>query len=160
MERASKLPGFPLREDGLSDAFEAWEFTAIAARLTNAIGVYRPVNDRKLQIFLVIAECIDNETAKEIKSKYIQCENHDYRRVAFVCKHLNFKNKVGFHEAFETFESMKLWEDDDFHAWCNQCEAVRAEEVEWNDRSLAFAGIKVVCEMCYFDMKEVNLGCR
>lgn len=59
-------------------------------------------------------ECIDNdETAKEIKSKYIQCENPDYRRGVFVCKHLNFKNKVGFHEAFETFKNMKPWEDDD-----------------------------------------------
>ena len=141
-----------------SDEFEAWEFTAIAAHLTNAIGVYRPVSDRQLQIFLVITEFIDNETAKRIKDKYIRCKNHEYRRAAFVCKHLNFKSKVGFNEAFETFEDMELSEDDDFQAWCDKCEVIRQEEDEWNERSMAFAAIKVVCEKCYFEMKELNLG--
>ena len=35
-----------------SDEFEAWEFAAIAAKLINGIGGYRPVNDRQLKIFL------------------------------------------------------------------------------------------------------------
>jgi hypothetical protein len=140
-----------------SDEFEAWEFTAIAAKLTNGIGVYRPVGDDELQIFLVITEHVNNETAKKIKDKYIECSNHEYRRVAFVCKHLDFKNKVGFHEAFETFEDMELLEDDDFQAWCNECETVRQQEGEWNDKSEAFAQIKLVCEKCYFAMKKLNL---
>ncbi|MBX2923339.1 MAG: hypothetical protein KF746_14150 [Chitinophagaceae bacterium] len=42
----------------------------------------------------------------------------------------------------------------------DECEAVRQNEGEWNDRSMAFAGIKVVCENCYFEMKELNLGHR
>ena len=141
-----------------SDEFEAWEFAAIAAKLTNGIGVYRPVNDRQLKIFFVITEFINNETAKNIKDKYVDCGTHTYQRRAFVCKHLNKTTKVGFEEAFETFDDMELSEDDDFQAWCNECETMRQKEGEWNDNSMAFANIKVVCEKCYFEMKEVNLG--
>jgi hypothetical protein len=32
-----------------SDEIESWEFTAIAAKLSNGIGVYRPVNDIQLK---------------------------------------------------------------------------------------------------------------
>ena len=141
-----------------SDEFEGWEFAAIAAHLTNGIGVYRPVSDNDLQIFLIITEFIDKQTAQKIKDKYVQCNEHEYKRIAFVCKHLNHKNNVGFHEAFETFEGMKLSEDDDFQAWCTECEIVRRTEGEWNDKSMAFAAIKVVCEGCYFEMKQLNLG--
>ena len=143
-----------------SDEFEAWEFVAIAAKLTKGIGVYRPVSDRQLKIFLVITELVDNETAKSIKDKYVECGSHDYRRRAFVCTHLNNVNKVGFEEAFDTFEDMELLEDDDFQAWCSECEIVRQKEGEWNEKSEAFASIKLVCEKCYFEMKELNLGHR
>ena len=143
-----------------SDEFEAWEFLAIAAKLTNGIGVYRPVNDVKLKMFFVVTQFVDNETAKKIKDKYVECEAHEYRRIAFVCKHLNNKEKVGFEEAFETFEDMELLEDDDFQAWCDECEVVRQKEDGWNDKSMEFASIKVVCEKCFFEMKELNLGHR
>ena len=143
-----------------SDEFEAWEFVAIAAKLTNGIGVYRPVNDVQLKMFFVITEFVDNEKANEIKDKYVECEAHEYRRRAFVCKHLNHKSNVGFEEAIETFEDMELLDDDDFQAWCDKCEAVRQTEDGWNHKSMEFAGIKVVCEKCYFEMKEINLGHR
>jgi len=141
-----------------SDEFEAWEFAAIATKLTNGIGVYRPVNDNGLQIFLVLTEFIDNQLAGRIKNKYVRCGTHDYKRVAFVCQHLNFTTKVGFEESFETFEGMELSDDDDFQAWCNDCEVVRVAEDGWNDKAMEFAKIKVVCEACYFKMKELNLG--
>jgi hypothetical protein len=143
-----------------SDEFEAWEFAAIAAKLTKGIGVYRPVNDRQLKIFFIIIEFVDNVTAQNIKDKFVECGSHEYRRRAFVCKHLNHITKVGFEEAFDTFEDMKLLEDDDFQAWCNECELVRNKEGEWNDKSEAFAAIRIVCEKCYFEMKELNLGHR
>ena len=143
-----------------SDEFEAWEFVAIAAKLTSGIGVYRPVNDRQLKMFFVLTEFIDNETAKKIKDKYVECEAHEYRRIAFVCKHLNHKTKVGFQEAFETFEDMELLEDDDFQAWCDECEVVRQSEGKWNEKIMNFASIKLICEKCYFEMKELNLGHR
>jgi hypothetical protein len=142
----------------VSDEFEAWEFVAIAAKLTNGIGVYRPVDDRQLKMFFVVTEFISNEEAKNIKDKYVKCDAHDYRRIAFVCKHLNYTSKVGFHEAFETVDDMELSDDDDFQAWCDECEIVRQREGEWNEKSMNFAGIKLVCEKCYFQMKELNLG--
>ncbi|TGE28792.1 DUF6882 domain-containing protein [Hymenobacter metallicola] len=153
--------GFPKLTTGYfpSDEFEAWEFTAIAAKLTHGIGVYRPVSDQ-LQLFLIITEVLDNETAQSIKDKYVECGTHEYRRRAFVCKHLSFTNEVGFEEAFETFPEMELEEDDDFQAWCDKCEIVRQKEDGWNDKSMAFADIKLVCERCYFEIKEVNLGYR
>ncbi len=143
-----------------SNEVEAWEFAAIAAKLVNGLGVYRPVNDNQLKIFLVVTEFVDNETAKNIKDKYVQCNAHEYKRRAFVCKHLNKKDKVGFEESFETFENMELGDDDDFQAWCNQCELIRQREDGWNDESMRFADIRLVCEECYFEMKEFNLGHR
>ncbi|MCF0062803.1 hypothetical protein MUK70_08490 [Dyadobacter chenwenxiniae] len=140
------------------DEFEAWEFVAIAAKVINGIGAYRPVNDNGLKIFLVITEHVDNETAKNIKNKYIECSDHEYRRVAFVCQHLNFATRVGFEESFETLEGMELSEEDDFQAWCDQCESIRVLEDGWNHNTMKFAKLRVVCEACYFKMKELNLG--
>lgn len=141
-----------------SDEFEAWEFTAISVKLIKGIGVYRPVNDDGLMIFLIITEFVDNETAKNIKNKYIECGDHEYRRIAFVCQHLNFATKIGFEESFETFEGMELSNDDDFQAWCDQCEKIRVAEDGWNHNTMRFAKLRVVCEGCYFKMKALNLG--
>lgn len=138
---------------------EAWEFTAIAAKLLNGIGVYRPVSNHLL-IFMVVLEHLDNQVAQDIKDMYVECEDHEYRRRAFVCKHLNHKDIIGFEEAFETVEDMELLDDDDLQAWCDKCELVRQREGEWNEISMAFAEIKLVCEQCYFEMKELNLGHR
>ena len=153
---------FPKFTDGHfeSDEIEAWEFTAIAAKLCNGIGVYRPIGDAQLKLFLVISEYVDNEAAQKIKDRYVECRHHDYARRAFVCKHLNHTTKVGFQEAFETAEGMELSEEDDFQAWCDECEVVRKKEGEWNDKSMALAEIQLVCEHCYFEMKELNLGHR
>jgi len=143
-----------------SNEVEAWEFAAIAAKLANGLGVYRPVNENRLKIFLVVTEFVNNETAKKIKDKFVQCGAHEYKRRAFACKHLNKTDKVGFEESFETFENMELNEDDDFQAWCNECEVARQQTEGWTDESMRFAEIRLVCEQCYFEMKEVNLGHR
>lgn len=139
-----------------SNEEEAWEFTAISAKVTNSIGIYRAV-DEHLLIFLALTEVVDNETAQKLKDKFVSCSVHEKGRVAFVCKHLNKETKVGFEESFETFEDMELYEDDDFQAWCSECEIVRQKTDGWNDESMAFANIKVVCEKCYFEMKAVNV---
>jgi len=141
-----------------SDEIEAWELAAISLTIRGGIGVYRPVTDDGLKLFLVLTEFVDNEAAQKIKDKYIACNFHDSGRIAFVCNHLNKEDKVGFQEAFDTFPGMELDEDDDLQAWCDKCEVVRQQENGWNDASMAFAQIKLVCEECYFEMKEINLG--
>lgn len=153
---------FPKLIEGFfpSDEIEAWEFTAIATKLLDGIGVYRPVNDTGVKIFLLIIEFVDNDAAQKIKDRFIECRIHEKQRTAFVCKHLLLKSKVGFNEAFETSEDMELADDDDFQAWCDECELVRQKEGEWNETSMPFAEIKLVCEKCYFEMKELNLGHR
>ncbi|AHJ97555.1 DUF6882 domain-containing protein [Hymenobacter swuensis] len=149
--------------DKLTDGYfesseeEAWELSAITAKLTDGIGVYRPVSEHLL-VFIVVKEFVDTESAQLIKERYIECDVHDYRRIAFVCKHLNHTSKVGFEESFETHENMELEEEEDFQAWCDECEKVRQKEGGWNDKSMVFANIKLVCEQCYFEMKELNLG--
>jgi hypothetical protein len=125
------------------------------------MGVYRPVaKEEQLQVYMILTEFIHQEAAREIKDKWVECSKHQSGRIAFVCQHLKPGAKVGFVEAFETTEGMELGEDDEFQAWCNECEAAREAAGEWNDTSMAVAQIKVVCEQCYFEMKELNLGHR
>jgi hypothetical protein len=126
--------------------------------LAGGIGAYRPVIDEHLKIFLVLTEFVDAETAKRIEDKFIQCNTHGSARFAFVCQHINLTTKVGFEEAFESSEGMELEEDDDFQAWCSECEVIRQQEDGWNEKSMEFAQIKGVCEKCYFEMKVFNLG--
>lgn len=150
--------GYKKLTQGLFDSSEeeGWDFTSISAKLLNGIGSYRPETERHF-IFMVLYEIVDNEKANEEKGKYVDCENHERRRRAFICQHLNKDSKNGFEEAFETYEDMEFeFEDDDFQAWCNECEKVRLENDGWNEKSMEFAQIKLVCEKCYFEIKETN----
>ena len=69
---------------------------------------------------------------------------------------MNTEQKTGFEEAFETYRGMELNEEDDFQAWCSECEKERLKTDGWNDESMEFAKIKLVCERCYFEIKEIN----
>jgi hypothetical protein len=75
-----------------------------------------------------------------------------------VCQHLNETNRVGFEEAFATYPGMPLEEDDDLQAWCDECEKERLRTDGWNDESMEFAKIKLVCERCYFSIKDFQLS--
>lgn len=139
------------------DKYTGWELTAIAFQLIGGIGTYRVISDN-LEIYFLITEEISKETAKKIESELIECSIHGKIRKAFICQHLNKQHKTGFEEAFETFRGMELDEDDDLQAWCDECEKERLRTDGWNDESMEFAKIKLVCERCYFDIKELNLN--
>lgn len=152
--------GFEKLTIGLFESFEdqGWEFTSIACKLLDGLGAYRPESEN-LYSFFLISELVDNDIATEEKDKFLDCEKHERRRRAFVCQHLTRKSNAGFHESFETFEDMEFeFEDDDFQAWCNECETERLKQGEWNEEVMEFAGIKLVCERCYFEMKESNIA--
>jgi hypothetical protein len=51
---------------------------------------------------------------------------------------------------------MELDDDDNFQAWCSDCEIERLKTDGWNDESMKYAKIKLVCEMCYFEIKAAN----
>ncbi|MEM1328831.1 MAG: DUF6882 domain-containing protein [Bacteroidota bacterium] len=136
---------------------EGWQFTAIAKMVLGGIGGYR-VQAGHLTIYMLLLGVVDNETAKRLSEKMIYCDKHGANRHAFVCQHLmNGAEGKGFEEAFPTEKGMELGEEDDFQAWCDQCEEVRVKLDGWNDESMEFANIKLVCEDCYFIIKEKNL---
>ncbi|MCX8531876.1 hypothetical protein [Chryseobacterium luquanense] len=43
-----------------------------------------------------------------------------------------------------------------FKAWCNECEKIGQENNGWNDETMEFTKIKLVCEDFYFELKQFN----
>jgi hypothetical protein len=78
---------------------------------------------------------------------------------AYVCQHLNLQTPVGFCEPLASDPST-TYANDELNAWCDACDEVLSKVGEWNDESERFAQIKLVCDVCYFDMKELNLDFR
>jgi hypothetical protein len=140
-----------------SDEYDGWEFVAIAHQSVKSIGGYRVQSDH-LYIYFLIQELVNNDTAYKFKKNTVTCDKHSTSRAAFICQHLNTKTKTGFEEAFSSYKGMELEEDDDFQAWCSECEKVRQNTKGWTEASMEFANIKLVCEGCYFEIKEFNLG--
>jgi hypothetical protein len=78
-------------------------------------------------------------------------------RIAFICKHINKTTKTGFIEPRNFMPWDELEEDEDLQAYCFECEKVLEQEGgEWNEKAEAFADVRIVCESCYFEMKEIN----
>lgn len=140
-----------------SDEFDGWELTSVCLDLLNGIGAYK-ANSDGLDFYMVLTavEDEDSKIVQQLKQKKVECDQHGHSRPAFVCQHLDCKTARGFHEAFDTYKGMELGKDDDFQAWCDECEIVRVEHGEWNEESESFAQIKLVCESCYFELKEFN----
>lgn len=140
-----------------SDEFECWKLVAISFSIIDGIGVYKVKSDH-LELYFILKNVVDKDhvDVRKIKQNKIECKNHGLGRVAFVCQHLNYETKKGFEEAFETHLGMELDDDDDFQAWCDECEKARLKSDGWNDESMEFAQIKLVCEHCYFELKTIN----
>lgn len=141
-----------------AEEVDGWEMLALAYKLLNPLGVYRIPTDGIYMFLIFTAELTKEEAEckKENKEQLIDCDCHGLKRHAFVCQHLNKKIKKGFNEAFETWEEMELHEDDDLQAWCDACEEIRVEHDGWNEESEKYSKIKLICEGCYFEMKEIN----
>ena len=82
----------------------------------------------------------------------VECPVHGEEGAAFVCRHLNLRDRVGFVEGYDPDEP----DSDLFQAWCSACDDVLRREGEWNDRSEAFAGVRLVCRACYREMERLN----
>lgn len=82
----------------------------------------------------------------------VECPRHGEERAAFVCRHLNLRTPVGFVEGFDPDAP----DVEVYHAWCDACDRILMDEGEWNDRSEAFAGVRLVCRACYREMKALN----
>lgn len=141
-----------------SDEFDGWEFLAIALKILGGIGVYKISTDHLNSYFLLTEKIEDknNSAIKILKQKKMECEEHGFGRAAYVCQHLNLDAAVGFEEAFETYPGMELDDDEDFQAWCSECEKARIKYDGWNEESEKVAQIKLICEDCYFEIKNLN----
>jgi len=137
------------------DNFTGWELTSIAFDIIGGIGTYRVISEH-LEIYFLLTEKITKEDVDRIENELIDCGVHGKLRKAFICQHLNSKQKTGFEEAFETYPGMELEEEDDFQAWCSECEKERIKTDGWNDESMELAKIELVCEKCYFEIKKIN----
>nr|WP_294948667.1 DUF6882 domain-containing protein [uncultured Mucilaginibacter sp.] len=135
------------------DDYTGWEMTAIAANLLNAIGAYR-VPHEYLFIYFIFTNELTQEEYDDLKDQYVDCGTHISDRLAFVCQHLIGNNSIGFNEAFDSDPDIDP--SDEHQAWCDECEKIRLSEGEWTDAAMAFADIKVVCNQCYFDLKDKN----
>jgi hypothetical protein len=140
-----------LLENG--DDYTGWALTAITAKLLNAIGAYR-IPQEHLYIYFVFTNELTEDEFNALKDKYVECATHGTSRIAFVCQHLLKGSNLGFHEAFESDPLIEP--DDDYQAWCDECNKVWEREGEWNEASMAFSDIKVVCDECYFEAKRRN----
>jgi len=88
----------------------------------------------------------------EKDSKTVECALHGEERAAYVCRHLDLHEPVGFVEGHDPDEpDVEL-----FQAWCAACDEVLVREGEWNDRSEAFAGIRLVCRACYREIRDLH----
>ena len=87
----------------------------------------------------------------------VECCTHGNRYPAYVCHHLNLQKPVGFYEPFASDPSV-VYSNDELSAWCDACDEVLMRIGKWNEESESFAKIKLVCDACFFDMKELNLG--
>lgn len=87
-------------------------------------------------------------------SETVECVEHGKARKAFVCQHLVTGSGLGFLDS-------GVRPDNPFpDAWCSDCESVRVaeggESGDWNDRSAAFAQVKLVCSHCYVRIRGQN----
>lgn len=136
------------------DDYTGWGMTSIAAKVLNAIGVYR-FPEEHLFFYLIFSGVLSETEYTALKERYsMMCRMHGARRAAFVCRHLNRDTYTGFHEPFDSDPLTDA--DDDYQAWCDECEKVRLREGEWNDVSESFATIRLICDQCFFEIKARN----
>ncbi|CAH9062704.1 hypothetical protein PSECIP111854_03067 [Pseudoalteromonas sp. CIP111854] len=82
----------------------------------------------------------------------VNCDTHGNSNATFICQHLASGEGLGFNLGYDPDNPDELCPD----AWCNKCEEVLDTEGEWNDKSEAFADIKVMCEHCYEEIRDKN----
>jgi hypothetical protein len=84
-------------------------------------------------------------------SERVECSVHGPGVATFTCQHLRLGSACGFFRASEDLAS-----DPYPDAWCSACEEVFVREDGWNDRSVEFAKISVLCPGCYEDSRHRN----
>lgn len=82
----------------------------------------------------------------------VECDRHGLQSPAFICKHLQHGENIGFFEPNEGPDSEWPFKN----AWCAECERIAIEQGGWNDVSEGFAQVMAICEGCYEEIKQRN----
>jgi hypothetical protein len=90
------------------------------------------------------------------KSNSVECGQHGNQDQTFVCQHIvqGLRERVpnGFWWAKDSSNPRP-------DAWCTACnEVVAATGGEWTQDAETFAGVKLLCGLCYDIAKTMNLG--
>lgn len=85
-------------------------------------------------------------------NREINCQVHGKQQAAYVCQHLLASNGNGFHWASNPDNPFKECPD----AWCNECNSEFKKQNAWTEEATTFANIKVICELCYGQVREHN----
>jgi len=84
--------------------------------------------------------------------KKVSCNLHGSTNATFLCQHLLSEEQIGFNQGFDPENPDDLYPD----AWCDKCDQVLETEGEWNDAAAKYANIKIVCALCYENIREKN----
>lgn len=82
----------------------------------------------------------------------VECSTHGECSGAFVCQHLAAGEDLGFYWGYDPENALDPYPD----AWCRSCEAEVERLGEWTDEAAAKADIKLVCSMCYAEIRARN----
>jgi hypothetical protein len=85
------------------------------------------------------------------EKRFIACGTHGEVLPAFACCHLSLKSErpLGFIEP-------EVEPDDEPQAWCAACDAMLEREGDWNEISLAYADVRLVCEFCFAKLRDIH----
>lgn len=79
----------------------------------------------------------------------IDCKAHGQLPYSITCKHLIEQAGLGYF-------AIEAEDDDPAQVWCEECDAVLAQEKGWTDTADAQAGWKLVCAACCADILETH----
>lgn len=86
------------------------------------------------------------------KDSRMECARRGSRPPSFVCGHLQHGAGLGFNEPVDEPDPDMPFRQ----AWCDDCDAVLKKEGEWNDVSEGHAKITLICEGCFFEIRQRN----
>ena len=81
---------------------------------------------------------------------HVECATHGKRRATFLCQHLIGGGEgLGFHCGYNSEAPDEVYPD----AWCDACEQMLETEGEWTEHAMEAAGVKMVCDVCYEELR-------
>jgi hypothetical protein len=131
------------------DEYLGWGMTAVAAKLLGARGAYWCPNDDGFTYLIYTSiGFAQGDSSISGDHQLVECSDHTKGFATCLCEHLLanpaqqwFSNEPDEEEA---------WPD----AWCASCEALFLEQGEWNEKNQPKREIRMVCHLCYENLRS------